>query len=70
MDKKVPSFHTMCASPCYYSGNTGLWNLQASTPLFTDVHGPHLHEETYKHEDLLKLDCICVCVYYTVCWSK
>ena len=30
-------------------------NIQASIPLFTDVHGPRLKEGTSKYEDLLKV---------------
>jgi hypothetical protein len=68
MEKKVPSFHKMCASPCYYSGNRWLRNIQASTPPFTDVHGPHLHEGTSKHEDLLKVWLkMCLYVLYKTC---
>ena len=28
--------------------------MQASTPLFTDVHGPHLNEGTSKFEDIFE----------------
>ena len=52
--KLHPSFLIMCASPCYYSGNRWLKNIQASTPLFTDVHGPHLNEGSSKNEDIFE----------------
>ena len=40
-------------------------NLQAPTPLFTRVLGSL--PEHPKHEDILKFDSTCYCVYYTVC---
>ena len=54
MEKMVPSFLKTNASPCYYSGNRRLRNIQASTPLFTNIHGPHLHEKTSKNEDVFE----------------
>ena len=47
-------------------------NIQASTPPFTYIHGPHLHVGISKHEDLFESITvyICVCMYYTVCWSQ
>ena len=38
-------------------------NLHASTPLFTDVHGPWLHEGTSKHEKVLES----LTVYVSLC---
>ena len=52
--EKVPSFHKMCVSPCYYSRNRWLGSIQALIPPFTHVQGLCLHEETSKHEDVLK----------------
>ena len=72
MEKKVPSFHKMCASPCYYSGNRWLRNIQASTPPFTDVHGPHLHEGTSKTWRSIEslTENVSVCTIQNMCWSK
>ena len=42
----------------------------ATTPLFTDVHGPYLHEAASKYEDLFKV-CLKMCLYVLyMCWSK
>ena len=41
----------MCASPCYYSGNSSLMNIQTSTPPFTDTLCPCLCEETSNTEN-------------------
>ena len=54
IEKKVPSFRKMCAIPCFYVGNRWLRNLQASTPLFKDVHGPQIQEGNLKNEDLFE----------------
>ena len=48
----------MCASSCYYSGNKWLKNIQASTPLFTDVL-----EGASKNEDLFESLIENVCTY-------
>ena len=50
MEKKVSSFLKTCPSPCFYSGNRWLRNIQTTTTLFTDVHGPW----TSKNADLLE----------------
>ena len=44
-------------------------NIQASTPPFTDVHGPHLHEVTSKNEDLFEglTGKVCLYVLYKTC---
>ena len=43
-------------------------NIQASTPLFTDVHGPRPHEGTFKNDDLFEsLTEKCVYVLYKTC---
>ena len=70
MEKTIPSFLKTLASACYSSGNRWLRNKQASTPPFTDVHGPLLHKGTSKHEDLFDSLNVCVCKYYTLSWSK
>ena len=43
--------------------------MQASTPLFTDVHGPRLHEGTFKNEDLFEksTEKMCLYVLYKTC---
>ena len=51
---KATSLFKICASPVYYSGNRRLEKIQALTPLFTDVHGPCLHEEKSKNEYLFE----------------
>ena len=63
MLEKAPSFLKMCAGLCYFSGSRWLWNLQASIHSFKDVHGPCLHEERSKHEDLFES----LSVYVSVC---
>ena len=48
MENMVPSCLKMCASSSYFSGNRWLRNIKALTPLFSDIHGPWLHEGTSK----------------------
>ena len=47
-------FNTLPVSDLYTYQEI-LSNPQTSTPPFTDVHGPHLNEGIYKHEDLLNI---------------
>ena len=55
--------YEICVRHCYYLGKSSLIKIQASTPPFTDFHGPRLHEGTSKHEDLFKRLTVYVSVY-------
>ena len=63
MEKKVPCSHYMCARLYYNFGNRWLRNIQTPTFLFTELHGPRLHEGASRTDNLFESVSVNVAVF-------